>query len=181
MTSQWVKNGVLHISKPDHTTTKAEEQKILEELRDFFMDTGSYMEDLFTNSMVSWACTVIKDDGVPDLYKHLTLEQQDAQKLGREWDTAREALQLELKEARQDRDANYRLAEANSQQLARENTRFQGIIDRFVEERAQWSENYDEACEQRNAAQETVTAQAAEIVRLKALLWDMTEKLNGKV
>lgn len=169
----------LTLTRPTSATTKAAEQEQLTALRDFYAGTQSYLADLFTTGLVEWATRQIAEGGVPNIfewYEHSMAETVAAQK---SMDGLRETLQRDLKEARTDRDEARNGRRILDDLLLKERDEHRNYVTRAVNERTELLDMINNESAAKHEAISLCQQQAAEIVRLKALLWDMSEKLNG--
>jgi hypothetical protein len=142
--------------------SKQEEIKILDKLRDAFMENpDNYLASLFTNDFVGWCTNRIRDDFPLDAYEQIKPEWDD------EWDKERTKLENEVSNLK-DKLTN---CERNYGVELEENDRLNKVVDEIK------SDLYAAESERDMATVEKETCEQ-EIIKLKARLYDlMTDKL----
>jgi hypothetical protein len=148
-------------------STKAEEIAHLQAIAKT-AGPGSYLSSLFNPKLIEWAVIQIKDDGCPDIWEWY---QSDLKKAAAADQKARQldhdAQDIIARHANTIREQAASLARTSAFLATAENDRA-SLSSKLVVLQAQTAEAED-------IARATIEAQAAEITRLKARLFDMIE------
>ncbi len=146
-----------------YDSTRAEEIAALVEVAEN-LAPGTYLADLFNKKLVDWAVAQIENDFPPDVMEHLAVDSrrgaEEAQKVSQ--------LEAELAKTKKYWEQDAENLHGQIDQLTQRNEEHSGRIQGLYRE-------VNELSEVRDSMQELVDRQAAEIVRLKAKLYDLME------
>lgn len=146
-----------------YDSTKAEEIAALTELAEN-VAPGTYLADAFNKQFVDWVVAQIENDFPPDVMEHLAVDARRGAEAAQE--VSRLEAELEKTKKYWEQDAE-NLHNQLDEQARRINTNEQMLRQAY--------QRANEAEELLVEAQSKVDQQAAEIIRLKAKLYDLME------
>lgn len=161
-------SDTLTIKRATSATLKVDEQKIIDDLRDLFAGSQSYLESLFTNDLTLWVNGQIQNDFCPDLYGTLQSARVALSKLQKEFSNCEMAY-----------DRLQEKSNTQAERIVELETLVTAARATHAEHVQRTAHELDEAIQSMYTRGVTINEQSEqiknlrnEIVQLKAMLWD---------
>lgn len=158
----------------DSQSSKAEELEALTRLARVFK-SGSYLYDFFTPDLLNWLAEQIKNDFVPDLMGYVKSAENEA----REWHGKYITAELHHAEEVSTLELEQKTLNAEYLQSEKRLTYCQENAERQAKELDDFGTAYAEALQREQQLKLDAERLQAEIVRLKAKLYDLTENCGA--